>query len=68
MQLLLAAAAAIAMLALLDAARPDTTETRLLQFLVEARRRTVDEATRQCNRLTDCLKLYFRRSFTASGM
>ena len=39
--------------------RPDTTETRLLQFLVEARRRTVDEATRQSNRLTDCLKLYF---------
>jgi transposase len=39
--------------------RPDTTETRLLQFLVEARRRTVDEKTRQSNRLTDCLKLYF---------
>jgi len=39
--------------------RPDTKETRLLQFLVEERRRTVDEKTRQSNRLTACLKLYF---------
>ncbi len=39
--------------------QPDTVETRLLHFLVEERRRTVDEKTRQCNRLTDCLKLYF---------
>jgi transposase len=39
--------------------RPDTTETRLLQFLVEERRRLVDEKTRHSNRLTDCLKLYF---------
>lgn len=39
--------------------QPDTQETRLLQFLVEERRRTVDEKTRQSNRLTDCLKLYF---------
>ena len=39
--------------------RPDTVETRLLQFLVEERRRTVDERTRQSNRLADCLKLYF---------
>ena len=39
--------------------QPDTTETRLLQFLVERRRRMVDEKTRQKNRLTDCLKLYF---------
>jgi transposase len=38
---------------------PDTTETRLLQFLVEERRTMVDEKTRQGNRLTDCLKLYF---------
>jgi hypothetical protein len=30
-----------------------------LQFLVEEHRRTVDEKTRQSNRLTDCLKLYF---------
>jgi transposase len=39
--------------------QPDTVETRLLHFLVEERRRTVDEKTRQSNRLTDCLKLYF---------
>lgn len=39
--------------------QPDTAETRLLHFLVEARRRTVDDKTRESNRLTDCLKLYF---------
>jgi transposase len=39
--------------------QPDTVETRLLQFLVEDRRRMVDERTRQSLRLTDCLKLYF---------
>ena len=39
--------------------QPDTVETRLLQFLVEERRRAVDERTRQSNRLTDCLKPYF---------
>jgi transposase len=39
--------------------QPDTLETRLLQFLVEERRRTVNERTRQSNRLTDCLKQYF---------
>jgi transposase len=39
--------------------QPDTEETRLLQFLVEERRRVVNEKTRQSNRLTDCLKLYF---------
>jgi transposase len=39
--------------------QPDTVETRLLQFLVEARRRAVDEKTRGSNRLTDCLKQYF---------
>jgi transposase len=39
--------------------QPDTEETRLLQFLVEERRRSVNEKTRQSNRLTDCLKLYF---------
>jgi transposase len=39
--------------------QPDTVETRLLQFLVEQRRRTVNERTRQSNRLTDCLKQYF---------
>jgi transposase len=39
--------------------QPDTVGTRLLQFLVEERRRTVNERTRQSNRLTDCLKQYF---------
>ena len=38
---------------------PDTAETRLLQFLAEDRRRTVDEKTRQVLRLQDCLKQYF---------
>jgi transposase len=38
---------------------PDTPETRLLQMLVEQRRAWVDERTRQSNRLTACLKLYF---------
>src|ERR1035438_2486178 len=39
--------------------QPDTVETRLLHFLVEHRRQTVDEKTCQSNRLTACLKLYF---------
>jgi transposase len=39
--------------------QPDTPETRLLHFLVEERRQTVDDKTRESNRLTDCLKLYF---------
>jgi hypothetical protein len=39
--------------------QPDTVETRMLQFLVEERRRTVNEKTRQGNRLTGWLKLYF---------
>lgn len=43
----------------LRALRPDTVETRLLHFLVEERRQTVDEKTRQSNRLSGCLKLYF---------
>jgi len=38
---------------------PDTTETRLLQILVEGRRLLVDEKTREKNRLTACLKMYF---------
>jgi transposase len=39
--------------------RPDTTETRLLQFLVEGRRKLVEERTRLRNRFTDLLKQYF---------
>jgi transposase len=38
---------------------PDTEETRLVQNLVEARRKLVNEKTRQINRLTEKLKLYF---------
>lgn len=38
---------------------PDTQETRTLQFLVEGRRKFVNEKTRYSNRLTDCLKMYF---------
>jgi transposase len=37
----------------------DTAESRLLQSLAETRRRLVDEKTRQKNRLTACLKIYF---------
>src|ERR1700681_4720889 len=43
----------------LRALQPDTTETRLLQFLTEERRKMVDEKTGQNNRLRDCLRLYF---------
>ena len=39
--------------------QPDTVETRTLQFLVEKRRRLVDEKRRQTQRLGDELKLYF---------
>jgi transposase len=39
--------------------KPDTPETRLLQRLVEQRRLMVNEKTRQSNRLTACLKLFF---------
>ena len=39
--------------------QPDSVETRLLQILVETRRCIVNEKTRQKNRLTACLKLYF---------
>ena len=38
---------------------PDTAETRLLGLLIELRRRLVDERTRQSNRLTAWLKMYF---------
>ncbi|MGH9669430.1 MAG: IS110 family transposase, partial [Terriglobales bacterium] len=39
--------------------QPDTVETRRLQFLVEDRRRLVDDKTQTSNRLTARLKLYF---------
>ena len=38
---------------------PDTVPTRTLELLVEQRRKMVDEKTRQKNRLTAELKLYF---------
>jgi transposase len=38
---------------------PDTAETRLLHMLSELRRRLVDERTRESNRLTAWLKMYF---------
>jgi transposase len=38
---------------------PDTPETRMLQFLVEERRKFVDDKTRYSNRLTAHLKMYF---------
>ncbi len=38
---------------------PDTVELRMLQFLVEDRRKLVDEKRRQKNRLRDRLKLSF---------
>lgn len=39
--------------------RPDTVQTRTLQFLVEARRESVDEQTRYRNRLRAQLKMYY---------
>jgi transposase len=44
--------------------QPDTVQTRLLQRLVEQRRLLVNEKTRQKNRLTACLKLYFPQMLT----
>jgi len=38
---------------------PDSVETRLLHMLIELRRKLVDERTRQSNRLTAWLKMYF---------
>lgn len=38
---------------------PDTPETRLLQILVEQRRKLVNDRTAYSNQLTACLKLYF---------
>jgi transposase len=43
----------------LQALQPDTVETRQLRLLVEGRRMLVNDKTRQKNRLTACLKMYF---------
>src|SRR5947209_14562840 len=41
--------------------RPDSEQTRTLQFLVEGRRKFVHEKVRYSNRLTAYLKVYFRQ-------
>ena len=46
---------------------PDTTETRTLQFMVEQRRKLVDEKTRYSNRLTGYLKMYFPQALEWFG-
>jgi len=43
----------------LSALRPDTVETRTLQFLTEQRRKRVDDKTGFCNELTGWLKQIF---------
>ncbi len=43
----------------LRAWRPDDEKTRVLQYLVEHRRRVVSDRTRASNRMTALLKLYF---------
>jgi transposase len=43
----------------LKAWRPDTAKTRTLQYLVEYRRRLVNDRTRLSNRMTALLKAYF---------
>ncbi len=43
----------------LRAWQPDSEQTRTLRYLVEHRRRLVDDRTRLSNRLTALLKLYF---------
>lgn len=47
--------------------RPDTAQTRELQFLVEDRRRLVDQRTRCLQQLTQRLKLYFPQVLTWFG-
>ena len=47
--------------------RPDTAETRQLQFLVEDRRRLVDQKTSWLQQLTQRLKLYFPQALTWFG-
>lgn len=43
----------------LRAWRPDSEQTRTLRYLVEHRRRLVDDRTRTSNRMTSLLKCYF---------
>lgn len=44
--------------------KPDTKQTRELQFLVEVRRKLVDDRTCLSNRLTAQLKLYYPQVLT----
>lgn len=46
---------------------PEDAETRLLQMLVEERRRLVDEVTKQTNRLKSTLKQYFPQALELAG-
>jgi transposase len=46
---------------------PDTAATRTIQFLVEHRRKFVDEKTRYSNRLTAYLKMYFPQALEWFG-
>jgi hypothetical protein len=45
----------------LKAWRPDDEKTRTLQYMVEHRRKLVNDRTRVSNRMSALLKLYFRR-------
>ena len=47
--------------------RPDTVETRTIQFLVEERRKLVDQKTACTNRLTSHLKMYFPQALDWFG-
>jgi len=51
----------------LRAWHPEDEETRLLQMLVEERRRVVDEVTRLTNRLTSVLKEYYPQALEWAG-
>jgi transposase len=47
--------------------RPDTVETRTIHFLVEERRKIVDQKTACTNRLTAHLKMYFPQALNWFG-
>ena len=51
----------------LRALRTDTVETRTIQFLVEERRKLVDQKTSYTNRLTAHLKMYFPQALQWFG-
>ena len=47
--------------------KPDDEQTRTISFLVQGRRKTVDERTRLTNRLRSTLKMYFPQAIGLSG-